>query len=200
MKSKNSSLGEIYSLNNIPSLTDLDRFIPSKKTFQDLELKIESRCKLNQEESNENSIPDEQYKINLRQELLKKAVFSQKNLCSFNPFQEKKLFSMDMLDNFEKFRHISDEPFKVLDAPMLQDDFYLNVLEWSNQNVLGVGLGNCVYTWNFTTNEVDKMMEFDNDDYVASVTWNSEGSELAIGSITGRILLWDVNKSKSFIF
>ena len=29
----------------------------------------------------------------------------------------------------------------MLDAPALQDDFYLNLVDWSAQNVLAVGLG-----------------------------------------------------------
>ena len=41
-------------------------------------------------------------------------------------------------------RRISKVPFKVLDAPALQDDFYLNLVDWSSQNVLAVGLGSCV--------------------------------------------------------
>jgi hypothetical protein len=36
---------------------------------------------------------------------------------------------------------------QVLDAPKLQDDFHLNLLEYSSQNVLAVGLWNCVYLW-----------------------------------------------------
>jgi len=28
-------------------------------------------------------------------------------------------------------RKISKKPYKVLDAPNLQDDFYLNLLDWS---------------------------------------------------------------------
>ena len=38
-------------------------------------------------------------------------------------------------------------PFKVLDAPQLKDDFYLNLLDWSSQNILAVGLGTAVYIW-----------------------------------------------------
>ena len=41
-------------------------------------------------------------------------------------------------------RKISSIPFKVLDAPALQDDFYLNVVDWSSQGILAVGLGSCV--------------------------------------------------------
>eukprot|EP00064_Thunnus_orientalis_P015070 superscaffoldBa00002728_g15119 len=43
-------------------------------------------------------------------------------------------------------RKISKIPFKVLDAPELQDDFYLNLVDWSSLNVLSVGLG--ALAWN----------------------------------------------------
>jgi cell division cycle 20-like protein 1 (cofactor of APC complex) len=42
----------------------------------------------------------------------------------------------------------------VLDAPELQDDFYLNLVDWSAQNVLAVGLGSCVYLWSACTSQV----------------------------------------------
>lgn len=50
-----------------------------------------------------------------------------------------------------KNRRVSKLPFKVLDAPMLQDDFYLNLLDWSSSNVLAVGLMNSVYIWSAQT-------------------------------------------------
>ena len=43
---------------------------------------------------------------------------------------------------------------QVLDAPSLQDDFYLNLVDWSSQNVLAVGLGTCVYLWSASNNKV----------------------------------------------
>jgi cell division cycle 20-like protein 1 (cofactor of APC complex) len=45
-------------------------------------------------------------------------------------------------------RKINKMPFKVLDAPALQDDFYLNLIDWSQQNFLAVGLASNVYLWN----------------------------------------------------
>lgn len=51
-------------------------------------------------------------------------------------------------------RRIPRAPFKVLDAPALQDDFYLNLVDWSAQNVLAVGLGSCVYLWSASTCKV----------------------------------------------
>jgi cell division cycle 20-like protein 1 (cofactor of APC complex) len=44
-------------------------------------------------------------------------------------------------------RKIPKTPFKVLDAPMLQDDFYLNLVDWSSTNNLAVGLNGAVYVW-----------------------------------------------------
>ena len=43
---------------------------------------------------------------------------------------------------------------QVLDAPSLQDDFYLNQVDWSSQNVLAVGLGTCVYLWSASKSKV----------------------------------------------
>lgn len=51
-------------------------------------------------------------------------------------------------------RKISTVPYKVLDAPALQDDFYLNLVDWSALNVLAVGLGTCVYLWSACTSKV----------------------------------------------
>lgn len=42
---------------------------------------------------------------------------------------------------------------QVLDAPALQDDFYLNLVDWSSHNVLAVGLGTCVYLWSACTSQ-----------------------------------------------
>ena len=61
-------------------------------------------------------------------------------------------------------------PYKVLDAPDLQDDFYLNLVDWGSSNVLGVGLGNSVYMWNSHSGRVTKLCEL-KDDTVTSVSW-----------------------------
>ncbi|KAL0452830.1 UNVERIFIED_CONTAM: protein FIZZY-RELATED 3 [Sesamum latifolium] len=51
-------------------------------------------------------------------------------------------------------RKVPKTPHKVLDAPALQDDFYLNLVDWSSQNVLAVGLGTCVYLWSASNSKV----------------------------------------------
>lgn len=67
-------------------------------------------------------------------------------------------------------RHISKVPYKVLDAPELADDFYLNLVDWGSTNILGVGLGKCVYMWNSDSGKVTKLCELDQDS-VTSVNW-----------------------------
>ena len=46
-----------------------------------------------------------------------------------------------------KQRKISKTPYKILDTPSSQDDFYLNLVNWSSNNILAVGLSNSIYLW-----------------------------------------------------
>lgn len=94
-------------------------------------------------------------------------------------------------------RKISRIPFKVLDAPELQDDFYLNLVDWSSQNVLSVGLGSCVYLWSACTSQVTRLCDLSNDaNSVTSVAWNERGNLVAVGTHTGYVQVWDVAVSK----
>lgn len=94
-------------------------------------------------------------------------------------------------------RKISRIPFKVLDAPELQDDFYLNLVDWSSQNVLAVGLGNSVYLWSAYTSHVTKLCEFASDNNtVTSVAWNDRGNYVAVGTHHGYVQIWDVAVTK----
>lgn len=51
-------------------------------------------------------------------------------------------------------------PLQVLDAPALADDYYLNLVDWSAQNTLAVGLGTCVYLWSACTSKVTRLVDF----------------------------------------
>uniref|UniRef100_A0A1Q3G3M5 Fizzy-related protein homolog n=1 Tax=Culex tarsalis TaxID=7177 RepID=A0A1Q3G3M5_CULTA len=94
-------------------------------------------------------------------------------------------------------RKISKIPFKVLDAPELQDDFYLNLVDWSAQNVLAVGLGSCVYLWSACTSQVTRLCDLSSDaNTVTSVSWSERGHQLAVGTHHGYVTVWDVAASK----
>lgn len=85
------------------------------------------------------------------------------------------------------FRNISKTPFKVLDAPNLQDDFYLNLVDWSKQNVLGVALGSCIYLWDANTNKVCKFCDMAPQSSVTSIGWNPKGTHLSVGNSLGDV-------------
>ncbi|KHN07567.1 Protein FIZZY-RELATED 3 [Glycine soja] len=84
----------------------------------------------------------------------------------------------------------------VLDAPSLQDDFYLNLVDWSTQNVLAVGLGTCVYLWSASNSKVTKLCDLGPYDGVCSVQWTREGSFISIGTNLGQVQVWDGTQCK----
>jgi len=93
-------------------------------------------------------------------------------------------------------RKIPKLPFRVLEAPNIQDDFYLNLVDWSSQNVLAVGLHQSVFLWHASTGMVTKLCDLPGDSQIASVAWMGRGSHLAVGSTNGGIALWDVTQQK----
>ena len=93
-------------------------------------------------------------------------------------------------------RKIAKMPFKVLDAPALQDDFYLNLVDWSSLNVLAVGLGSSVYLWSACTSKVTKLCDLGSDGSVTSVSWAQRGTHLAVGTNTGQVQLWETCECK----
>ncbi|XP_038679200.1 protein FIZZY-RELATED 2-like [Tripterygium wilfordii] len=93
-------------------------------------------------------------------------------------------------------RKVPRSPYKVLDAPALQDDFYLNLVDWSSHNVLAVGLGNCVYLWNACSSKVTKLCDLGIDDSVCSVGWAQRGTHVAIGTNNGKVQIWDASRCK----
>ncbi|XP_030851557.1 fizzy-related protein homolog [Strongylocentrotus purpuratus] len=94
-------------------------------------------------------------------------------------------------------RKISKIPFKVLDAPELQDDFYLNLVDWSSGNILSVGLGTCVYLWSACNSQVTRLCDLSGDgDTVTSVSWNERGNLVAVGTHKGLVQVWDYAAQK----
>ncbi|GMI79838.1 FIZZY-related 3, cell cycle switch protein 52 B [Hibiscus trionum] len=93
-------------------------------------------------------------------------------------------------------RKVPKTPHKVLDAPSLQDDFYLNLVDWSSQNVLAVGLGICVYLWTASNSKVTKLCDLGPNDSVCAVQWTREGSYISIGTSLGKVQVWDGTQCK----
>lgn len=96
-------------------------------------------------------------------------------------------------------RHIPSSPLRILDAPDLIDDYYLNLISWNYANVLAVALSQTVFLWNAATGEVNQLCTFDEAPgaYVSSISWvHDASSHIAVGTSDGTTYLWDVQASK----
>ncbi|KPP71414.1 cell division cycle protein 20-like [Scleropages formosus] len=97
----------------------------------------------------------------------------------------------------KKTRYISSVPDRILDAPDLRNDFYLNLLDWSSQNLLAVALHNNVYLWNATHGDIIFLMKLEQEeDYICSISWSKDGNFIAIGTSDNKVQLWDVENQK----
>ncbi|KAF9224741.1 WD40 repeat-like protein [Gyrodon lividus] len=95
-----------------------------------------------------------------------------------------------------KTRRVPTTPERVLDAPGMVDDFYLNLITWSVLNVVGVALGDSTYLWSADTGVVSHLGDAPGDTYVASVDFSGDGAYLGVGLGTGAIELWDVTAAQ----
>ncbi|KAH8410414.1 hypothetical protein KR215_004034 [Drosophila sulfurigaster] len=93
-------------------------------------------------------------------------------------------------------RYIPTTSERILDAPDFINDYYLNLMDWSGDNIVAVALGNCVYLWNAATGNIEQLNEYEEGDYACALSWIQEGQILAIGNSTGAVELWDCSKVK----
>jgi cell division cycle protein 20 (cofactor of APC complex) len=89
-------------------------------------------------------------------------------------------------------RRIATAPERVLDAPGLIDDYYLNLLDWSSGNQVAIGLERNVYVWSADEGSVSCLLETSPDTYVSSVKWSGDGAYVGVGLGTGEVQIWDV--------
>lgn len=91
-------------------------------------------------------------------------------------------------------RRIATGPERVLDAPGLIDDYYLNLLDWSSSNQVAIGLERNVYVWSADEGSVSCLLETSPDTYVSSVKWSGDGAYVGVGLGTGEVQIWDVSE------
>ena len=100
-------------------------------------------------------------------------------------------------------------PVKVLDAPGLLDDFYLQLLDWGiAEDAVAAALGSVVYLWKASTASVQELCDAGSSKQVTALKWRppagaSHGSataggssRLAVGLSDGSIQLWDPERKK----
>ena len=91
-------------------------------------------------------------------------------------------------------RRVLTAPERVLDAPGLVDDYYLNLLDWSSGNQVAIGLERSVYVWSADSGTVSCLLESPADTYVSSVKWSGDGAYVGVGLGSGEIQIWDVEE------
>lgn len=83
-----------------------------------------------------------------------------------------------------------------MDAPDIINDYYLNLLDWSSDNIVTVALGPSVYLWNAGTGNIEVLFENETSEQTCSLAWIQEGHILAVGTNSGVVELWDCNKMR----
>jgi cell division cycle protein 20 (cofactor of APC complex) len=89
---------------------------------------------------------------------------------------------------------VQTAPERVLDAPGLLDDYYLNLLDWSSGNQVAIGLERNVYVWSAESGSVSCLLETSPDTYISSVKWSGDGAYVGVGLGTGEVQIWDVEE------
>ena len=112
-------------------------------------------------------------------------------------------------------------PYKVLKTPCLKDDFYLNLLDWSSNNFVAIGLGQNIYLWslasekasNFTSQPSPRIMfSPENENYLTtalvnplvrdsytSLRFSPDSQYLALGTSAGETEIWDFARKERIL-
>lgn len=93
-------------------------------------------------------------------------------------------------------RYIPSSPERILDAPDIINDYYLNLMDWSTSNIVTVALGKVIYLWNAGTGNIEQLHEYSNGEHACSLQWIQDGNILAIGGLDGTVELWDCEAKK----
>eukprot|EP00741_Cyanophora_paradoxa_P017220 tig00020961_g16632.t1 len=190
-----------------PSKTpSADRFIPNRSA---MDFEVSHLNLSDQENCNPASPAKEEAKKNLADALLdgrekaKILAFKTKAPAPEAGYQNnlRVLYTQNKLEKLcepkKANRNIPQCPERILDAPEMVDDYYLNLLDWNAENMLAVALGKTIYLWNAGSGSITQLMETSQpDDYVTSVSWIQQGNILAVGTNQCSVQLWDVTKQK----
>jgi len=185
-----------------------DRFIPNRSAM-DFE---NAYHKLFRENPNDSEVemqsPSKREYTRVLQGNLNIADPNTSRVLAFNPKvspSNRYLDSLKILSNSQReaaaqkqtVRLIPQSADRILDAPDIIDDYYLNLVDWSQSNQLAVALGSTAFIWNADNGAITPLLEAADGEYICSVRWISDGGHhLAVGTSDGLVQLWDVAAGK----
>ena len=85
---------------------------------------------------------------------------------------------------------------RILDAPNIKNDYYLNVMDWGKNNILAIALGSELYLWNSENGGVQKLLQVGANDYPTSLAWSGDAKTMAVGYLNSGLQIWDAETSK----
>lgn len=176
-----------------------DRFIPprSGNNFENAGFEL-----LNDEDESKDSPTTRRYKDGMKQNLNigQPKILNMKNKAPAPAMnllnsQSKVLFAQSggQVNRKASARAIPQTAWRVLDAPDVNNDYYLNLLDWSVGNYLCVALNTSVFLWNAGSGDIMELTEHNSQ--VASVRWSPIVPEIvAIGDYNNKVCLWNIEK------
>lgn len=92
-------------------------------------------------------------------------------------------------------RKVPAAPTRILDAPDIVNDYYLQLISWGKDNILAVALAQSVYLWNATTGDIQHLVSTETaDDYITSVAWCTIPGRtkcIAVGTNANMVEIYD---------
>ena len=92
-------------------------------------------------------------------------------------------------------RVIKQVPEKILDAPDIIDDYYLNLMDWSQINTISIALNQTVFLLNNMTGSVTKLISHP-DAQITSVNFMPTGHCIGVGYSNNLLEIWDITKNQ----
>lgn len=97
-----------------------------------------------------------------------------------------------------KTRDIPSSCDKTLDAPDIKDDYYLNLMDWSNNNILAIALSQSLYLYDVSTGATEELYTCPNSsEEICSVSWCPDSNNIAFGTTLNQVHIWDITKKQS---
>ena len=92
-------------------------------------------------------------------------------------------------------KNISTKAYKILDAPGIIDDYYLNLLDWGNNGIISLGIKERIYLWSNTTTKINQLCNYESGNNVGALLWSQKTDFLAVGKYDGSLDVWDTEKN-----
>ncbi|KAI8031020.1 Cell division cycle 20.2, cofactor of APC complex [Camellia lanceoleosa] len=122
---------------------------------------------------------------------------SRKSLRLVDEMRRSEEKAFNHTNNAKQHRNFPKKEARILDAPRLKDDYYLNIMDWGKNNILAIALGSEVYMWNAENSNTQKLFQVDRgSDYPSSVAWSDDAKTVAVGHMCSEIHLWDAEALK----